>query len=127
MPVAPRIAQPDWLTVFDHVGDDEYFRMSAQMELVQHVHLLRTEAPAERHLRLRREFDVTEHEQTIMCEPSLADRGDVGVRQIGSIAQAEDLCAERRVRQAANVEAGCVDGRSIRGNNGVGHDVSARQ
>ena len=91
------------------------------------MHLLRAEAAAEGNLRLRREYDVTQNEQAVMREPRLADGGDVRVRLVGCIAQAENLCAKRRVGQAANVEAGCVDGRSIRGNNGVGHDVSARQ
>jgi hypothetical protein len=89
------------------------------MELVQHVHLLRPEAATERNLRLRRELHVTEDQQAVVREPGLADDGDVGVRQIGRIAQAQYFCAQRRIRQAANVEAGRVNGGCISGNNGV--------
>ena len=47
MPVGTGIHQSDWLAVFNHVGNDQDFRMMLQVEAIQYVHLQRTEAAAE--------------------------------------------------------------------------------
>ena len=53
--------------------------MPGQMELVEHVHLQRAEATAERDLRVGREVHVAKHQQPVMGEPRLPDGRDIGV------------------------------------------------
>ncbi|MCY1546196.1 hypothetical protein D9M68_821830 [compost metagenome] len=90
VPELAGIAQADWLTVLDDVGDDEDFRVAGQQELLEHMDLQRAEAATEGDLLLGGDALVTEDQQGVI-QMGAMDASEVGIAQGTGQVQADDF------------------------------------
>ena len=80
MPEVASVAQANRLAVLDYVGDDQYFGMAGQQELLQYMDLQRSKASAELYLLLWSDVLLAKHEH-VMIEVRTMDAGEAGVVQ----------------------------------------------
>lgn len=96
MPELAGIAETDGLAVLDDVGNDEDLRMPWEQELLQHMDLQLTEAPAEGDLLRRGDALLAEH-QHMVVQVRPMDTAEVLGGQGQPEVEAEHLGAERSV------------------------------
>ena len=93
MPELAGIAETDGLAVLDDVGNDEDLRMPWEQELLQHMDLQLTEAPAEGDLLRRGDALLAEH-QHMVVQVRPVDTAEVLGGQGQPEVEAEHLGAE---------------------------------
>ncbi len=97
------VAETDRLAVLDDVRHHQHLGIARQLELMQHMNLQRTEAPAEGDLLIRRDALIAKH-QHVMIEMRAMEAGEVVVAQRLVEVEAEYFSAERAV-EGANLDA----------------------
>ena len=131
MPELAGIAETDGLAVLDDVGNDEDLRMPWEQELLQHMDLQLTEAPAEGDLLRRGDALLAEHQHMVVrCarwirrKSSAAGAAEVEAEHLGAERGIEgtDL-GERRARWRRK-ETDIAD--SPRKPGHAGHEIPAR-
>jgi hypothetical protein len=93
------IAETDRLAVFDDVRHHQHLRMTRQLELMQHMNLQRTKAPAESNLLVRRDALIAEH-QHVMIEVSTVDAREIVLAQRLAEIEPENFRADGAVERA---------------------------